>query len=212
MAYETALKQPVIYWQYKNSPRFLEMLEGFIDAVMKAYPYEWWEFLDLDKATGYALDLIGQRLGVTRPKDDPESAGIYDVAEYENCYYDYSTDDIDLVKDDVYRYMLKLRIMIYQPWRPSSVDSFYKALEFAYPGKEFRVVQRSSEKIIELHALSYLTYSERRSLFSKVMVAPMATTLLITYDYNDIMSFSDGAGNVITDGSSSNNVIVFNEF
>lgn len=212
MAFETALKKPIIYWQYKNSHKFLKMLEGFIDLVMKAYPYEWWEFLDLDVATGYALDLIGQRIGVPRPKDDPESAGIYDVAEYENCYYDYSIDDIDLVKDDVYRYMLKLRIMIYQSWRTSSVESFYAALRFAFPDKEFRIVQRSSEKIIELHALSYMTYSERRALFSSVMVAPMATTLLITYDYPELLSFSDGLGNVITDGSAGNNVMVFNRF
>ena len=186
MAYTTALKKPIIYWQYKNSTKFLTVLNGFIDKVMKAYPYEWWEFLDLDVATGYALDLIGQRLGIPRPKDDPESAGIYDVSEYENCYYDYSSDDVDLVKDDVYRYMLKLGIMIYQPWRPSTVETYYNALAYAYPNKEFKIVQRSSEKIVELHALSYMTYSERKALFSSVIVAPMATTLLVTYDYPDL--------------------------
>lgn len=183
MTYRSELKRPIIYWQYKNAPRFSSVLNDFIDLLLKFYPCEMWELFDIDSATGYALDIIGSYLGVPRPKDDPSSAGIYDVAEYENSYYDYSSKDIDLVKDDVYRYMLKLKIMIYQPWRPSSVDVYYNALEFAFPGKKFMIYQRPGTNIVDLHAYSYMSYAERRALFSDVMVAPMGRTLLITYDY-----------------------------
>lgn len=201
MTWETALKDPIIFWQYKNSDKFLALLDGFISLFMQYYPYEWWEFFDIDKAEGYALDIIGQRLGVPRPKDDPSSAGIYDIAEYEQAYYDYSAKDIDLVKDDVYRYMLKIRIMVYQSWRVSSVASYVEALQYAFPGKQFRIFHRPGTKIVEIHAYSYMTYSERRALFSNVMIAPMAVTLLITYDYPDLRFLSDGTGRPVGDGN-----------
>lgn len=201
MEWLTALKRPIIFWQYKDSPRFFAILDGYIKLLMKYYPYEWWEFLDIDKAEGYALDLIGQRLGVPRPKDDPSSAGIYDIAEYEQAYYDYSSKDIDLVKDDVYRYMLKIRVMVYQPWRVSSVESYANALAYAFPGKSFRIYHRPGTNIVEIHAYSYMTYSERRALFSNVMIAPMTVTFLITYDYPDLRFMSDGEGNILSDGN-----------
>lgn len=179
----TSLNRPIIYWQYKGKTKFNQLLNAFIDYIFEAYPCEWWEILDIDKAYGYALDLIGQRIGFQRPKDDPTSAGLYDISEYENSYYDYDPSTVDLVKDDVYRYMLKLRIKLYQVWQISTIETYYNALRYAYPNKSFRIYERPNSNVIELHALSFMDIAERRSLFSAALLAPMGRSLLVTYDY-----------------------------
>ena len=88
MTYTTALKKPIVYWQYKNSPRFVALMSGIVSELMKYYPCEIWELLDLDLAEGYELDLIGQRLGYPRPVDIPETVGVYDLSYYAQAYYD----------------------------------------------------------------------------------------------------------------------------
>lgn len=187
MSYITGINRPIIYWQYKNSPKLLALLEVYIKLFQKYYPCEIWELLDIDTATGYALDIIGQRLGYPRPKELPEAAGQYDVSRYAQAYYDASLDDLTLVKDDTYRYMLKLRIAMWQPWRPMSIQSFYEALAYAFPGVDFQLSPREGQNIMDLYILSYIDYPQRRTLFSDVIKAPMGQTLLVhdAYDTQD---------------------------
>ena len=214
--YTSGLKNPIIYWQYKNSPKFLTILEGVISKVKKFYPCELWEILDIDRATGYALDLIGQRLGFPRPKEVPEAVGRYDISRYAQAYYDLSLDQLGLVRDDTYRYMLKLRIAFWQPWRPVSITSFYKALAQAMPGINFYLQRVSGRPIMRCYILSELTYPQRRALFSDAITAPMGETLLFEDrpqgDTLIMTAGGDSAGNeeIITDGSG--RVLIANEF
>lgn len=201
--YQTGLNSPIVYWQYKNSPSFIKLLTGIVDLFKQYYPCELWELLGLDTAYGYALDIIGQRLGYPRPKELPEAAGQYDVSRYAQAYYDYDIDDLALVQDDTYRYMLKLRVMMWQPWRPTSITSFYEALAFAFPGLDFRLQPRQGQKIMDLYVLSYLEYPQRRALFSDVVKAPLGQTLLIHDAYDSIQYLStDGTEeNLLQDGN-----------
>jgi len=176
-----SLKNPILYWQYKHSLRYKKLFENLVNAVKKYYPCAIWELLDVDTAEGYALDLIGQRLGFPRPKEIPESIGIYDVSKYEQSYYDQSLDNMYLVKDDTYRYMLKLRIKLWQPWHTITITSFYNALKYAFPESNFRLYRVPGQPIMHLYILSDLNYPQRRALFSNALNAPMGQTLLI-YD------------------------------
>lgn len=207
MPYVTELKDPIIYWQYKNSPKFKLLMDNIIALYKKYYPCEIWELLDIDTAEGYALDIIGQRLGYPRPEEVPEAVGRYDISYYAQAYYDMSLDQLDLVHDDTYRYMLKIRIAMWQPWHGISITSFYKALAYAFPEVDFYLRPRQGQKIMDLYILSYIDYPQRRTLFSDVMKAPLGQTLLI-HDVYETMSFiveapdsdvmlSDGAGNQI---------------
>lgn len=177
------LKKPIVYWQYKTSPRLKALLDGFYSIVAKYYPSAIWQLLELDTATGYALDLIGQRLGYPRPREIPETVGQYDISYYAQAYYDQSLDDLALVKDDTYRYMLKLRVMMWQPWHTISINSFCKALKFIMPDVEFRLSPRPGQKVMDLHILSFITYPQRRALFSDAIRAPLGQTLLVQDDY-----------------------------
>lgn len=207
MSYLTGLKDPIIYWQYKNSPAIVTILQGITALFKKYYPCEIWEILQLDTATGYALDLIGQRLGYPRPKEIPEAVGRYDISRYAQAYYDMSLDELALVHDDTYRYMLKLRVMMWQPWRPISITSMYEALDFAFPGVQFKLAPRKGQKVMDLYILSYIDYPQRRALFSDAIKAPLGQTLIVTDVYDSIQYLSpygveenlmqDGAGNNI---------------
>lgn len=185
MSYTTSLKSPILYWQYKNSPRYVSLFDGIIDEVKKYYPCEVWELLDVNTATGYALDIIGQRLGFPRPIDVPESIGTYDLSRYEQSYYDQTLDDKILVKDDAYRYMLKMRIMLWQPWHPITIDSMYEALAYAFPGINFWLYRVPNSAVMRLYIMDYINYPQRRALFSGVIKAPMGQTLLIYDAYED---------------------------
>lgn len=202
MAVVKGIKKPIIYWQYKNSPAFVTLFEGLYRLFKKYYPGEIWELMDIDKAYGYALDLIGQRLGYPRPREVPESVGRYDISRYAQAYYDQSLDELDLVKDDTYRYMLKLRIMMWQPWHTISITSMYEALAFAFPGVDFILQRRQGQKVMDLYVMSYITYPQRRALFSDAIKAPLGQTLLV-HDGVDTVKFlsADGTENMmITDG------------
>lgn len=185
MSYTTGLSRPIVYWQYKTSPKLHSLFEEYIRLIQKYYPCEIWELLDVDTAKGYALDIIGQRLGYPRPKELPETVGQYDVSRYAQAYYDASLDELALVKDDTYRYMLKLRIAMWQPWRPMSIQSFYEALAYAFPGVDFQLSRREGQNIMDLYILSYIDYPQRRTLFSDVIKAPMGQTLLIHDSYSE---------------------------
>lgn len=206
MSYLTGLKDPIIYWQYKNSPAIVTILQGMTALFKKYYPCEIWEILQLDTATGYALDLIGQRLGYPRPKEIPEAVGRYDISRYAQAYYDMSLDELALVQDDTYRYMLKLRVMMWQPWRPISITSMYKALDFAFPGVQFKLAPRKGQKVMDLYVLSYIDYPQRRALFSDAIKAPLGQTLIVTDAYDSIQYLSpDGEEeNLIQDGAGNN--------
>lgn len=206
MSHLTGLKDPIIYWQYKNSPAIVTILQGITTLFKKYYPCEIWEILQLDTATGYALDLIGQRLGYPRPKEIPEAVGRYDISRYAQAYYDMSLDELALVQDDTYRYMLKLRVMMWQPWRPISITSMYKALDFAFPGVQFKLAPRKGQKVMDLYILSYIDYPQRRALFSDAIKAPMGQTLIVTDVYDSVQYLSpDGVEeNLMQDGAGNN--------
>lgn len=203
MSYVSELKRPIVYWQYKNSPAFTTLLNGLVDLFMKYYPCEIWEILQLDTATKYALDLIGQRLGYPRPKEIPEAVGRYDISRYAQAYYDMSLDQLSLVHDDTYRYMLKLRVMMWQPWRPISITGMYEALNFAFPGIKFLLRPRTGQKVMDLYILSYIDYPQRRALFSDAIKAPLGQTLIVTDAYESIQYLSpDGREeNLMGDGA-----------
>lgn len=206
MSYLTGLKDPIIYWQYKNSPTMVTILQGMTALFKKYYPCEIWEILQLDTATGYALDLIGQRLGYPRPKEIPEAVGRYDISRYAQAYYDMSLDELALVQDDTYRYTLKLRVMMWQPWRPISITSMYEALDFAFPGVQFKLAPRKGQKVMDLYILSYIDYPQRRALFSDAIKAPMGQTLIVTDVYDLVQHLSpDGVEkNLMQDGAGNN--------
>ena len=191
MSYLTGLKDPIIYWQYKNSPAIVTILKGMTALFKKYYPCEIWEILQLDTATGYALDLIGQRLGYPRPKEIPEAVGRYDISRYAQAYYDMSLGELALVQDDTYRYMLKLRVMMWQPWRPISITSMYKALDFAFPGVKFKLAPRKGQKVMDLYIMSYIDYPQRRALLSDAIKAPLGQTLIVTDVYDSMLTVNN---------------------
>ena len=203
MAYETELKNPIVYWQYKHSPKYLTLFSGIVERIKKYYPCEIWEMLNIDTATGYALDLIGQRLGYSRPKEIPDTVGQYDISHYAQAYYDSDLSSLSLVKDDTYRYMLKLRLMMWQPWCPISMTSMYEALRYAMPDVDVWLSPRTGQKIMDLFILSPITYPQRRALYSGIIKAPMGQTLIIQDIVDEITYLSaDGTeDSLITDGT-----------
>lgn len=209
---QTELKSPITFWQYKNSPKLKAIYDGIIEQIKKYYPNEIWEDLDLDTAKGYALDLIGQRLGYPRPRELDETVGQFDVSYYAQSYYDADITQLDLVKDDTYRYMLKLRTMMFQKWRPTSINSFYKALAFAFPNKNFYLRRRVGQPIIDCFILSYLTYPERRALYSDVVKAPIGQSIVFTdrsEQDTSILVDSTSNNNILTDGKG--NILIAND-
>lgn len=211
--YVSGLKKPIIYWQYKSSPKFKSILDGLIRKAFEMYPCEIWELLQLDTATGYALDLIGQRLGFPRPKEVPESVGRYDLSRYAQAYYDMSLDELGLVRDDTYRYMLKLRVSMWQPWRPISITQFYKAMAWAMPGVNFYLRRRHGTPVMDCYILSYIDYPQRRALFSDAIKAPIGETLLFedrSIERPLILTAEGTEQTIITDGKRKS--VIANQF
>lgn len=207
---QTELKKPITYWQYKDSPALKTLLDGFYSLIRKYYPSPIWTLLDLDTASGYALDLIGQRLGYPRPKEIPESVGTYDISRYAQAYYDQRLEDLALVKDDTYRYMLKLRVMMWQPWHTISINSMCRALEYAFPGVQFILEPRPGQKIMDLYILSFTTYPQKRALLSDAIRAPIGQTLLIHDIYGELTYITvDEAGTLLEDGVGNNIITGF---
>lgn len=192
--YITSLDKPITYWQYKNSKRLVSLLADIKKLFDKYYPCEIWELLNLDTATGYALDIIGERLGYPRPREVVEAIGQYDLSRYQQAYYDGNLDDLQKVKDDTYRYMLKIRVMMWQAWHGISITSFYEALAFAFPGIDFWLKPRDGQKVMDLYILSFITYPQRRALFSDVLKAPLGQTLLIHDVYDNLQFLTDNPG------------------
>lgn len=134
------------------------LLEGFYTLFNDAYPSMIWENLDLDTAQGYALDLIGQRIGLPRMKETSEISGIYDAGEYETAYYD-TGDLLGYIKDDAYRLMLKVKA--YQRYRITTIPLLYQLLEDLFPGLSFEIEVDWDLHTITIYCDSYLEYPQR---------------------------------------------------
>lgn len=175
------LRKPNIFWQYQNSPRLAKLLEGFYTLFNESYPRMIWEELDLDKATGYALDLIGQRIGLPRMQEPSETVGIYDASDYEAAYYD-SGDLAGYIKDDVYRLMLKVKA--YQRYRNTTIPLLYQLLEDLFPGLNFEIAVDWVQHTITIYCDSYLDYPQRLVLLnSQAITVPERFALNVVDRY-----------------------------
>lgn len=175
------LTRPVIYWQYNNSPKLRNLLLNIYAEFKNSFPCAVWEELDIDTAKKYALDLIGQRMGIPRPLEVPNTVGIYDVAEYETAYYDRSLADLGYVGDDIYRLILKIRAI--QKYQTTTISNLYALLSTLFPGKQFKIEVDFAIHKITLYCNTYMEYPERYVLLNNIIILPEGFSLVVINNY-----------------------------
>lgn len=175
------LTKPIIYWQYNNSPKLKNILLGIFDEFKNSFPCGVWEELDLDTAKKYALDIIGQRMGIPRPLEVPNTVGIFDVAEYETAYFDRSLSDLGYVGDDIYRLILKIRAI--QKYQTTTITTLYTLLATLFPTKLFKIDVDYSEHKITLYCNTFMEYPERYVLFNNIIILPEGFSLVVINNY-----------------------------
>jgi hypothetical protein len=104
------LQKPYIDYQYKNTERLNELLNGIFTEFGKVSNGNLEEFLDIDKASGLWLDRLGLYLNYQRPYYYENAFG-YDDASVGYDDENYGYDDLGRpVSDEVFRILIKAEI------------------------------------------------------------------------------------------------------
>lgn len=137
----------MLIWQYKNKPRANSTIDATGSEFARVYQssVDVGDILSIDKATGFALDLVGYHVGVTRalasfiPK---KFFGFYQTNQLgfnEGKFYRYGEPigDSSKLNDDEFRFMIKSRIL--KNYQIGAIEDITYSLSYLF-GREARVI------------------------------------------------------------------------
>ena len=128
-----------LIWQYRKKPRARatakllndEVYKTFDDAIKVA------EILNIDTASGYALDLVGRHVGVSREQQNLILKDFFAFTQAEKKqgfnkgeFYRLgnSLKDSFYLNDSDYRFLIKAKII--KNYQTGTLENSYKSLEF----------------------------------------------------------------------------------
>lgn len=135
-----------LIWQYKGKPKAVKTVQGFHDEFTKIFSsaIELGGCLDIDKATGVNLNLVGYRVGVSRttenfiPKDyfgwfEDVDAKPFDTG----VFYEFgeSTTKSTTLDDDDYRFLIKAKVT--KNYQDGTIENLTNSVKYMFGDSAF---------------------------------------------------------------------------
>ena len=137
----------MLIWQYRSKPKANATVKTISDEVAKVYQsaVDVGDILNIDKARGYALDLVGYHVGVNRslasfiPRKFFGFAKTGQLGFNEGKFYRYgeSTGESTRLGDEDFRFMIKAKIL--KNYQIGAIEDITNSISFLF-GRDARII------------------------------------------------------------------------
>lgn len=137
----------MLIWQYRGKPKANATVNLISDEASKVYQsaVDTGDILNIDKARGYALDLVGYHVGVNRslasfiPRKFFGFAKTGQLGFNEGKFYRYgeSTGESTRLGDEDFRFMIKAKIL--KNYQIGAIEDITKSISFLF-GRDARII------------------------------------------------------------------------
>lgn len=137
----------MLIWQYRGKPKANATVKTISDEVANVYQsvVDVGDILNIDKARGYALDLVGYHVGVNRslasfiPRKFFGFAKTGQLGFNEGKFYRYgeSTGESRLLGDEDFRFMIKAKIL--KNYQIGAIEDITNSISFLF-GRDARII------------------------------------------------------------------------
>ena len=137
----------MLIWQYRGKPKANATVKTISDEVANVYQsvVDVGDILNIDKARGYALDLVGYHVGVNRslasfiPRKFFGFAKTGQLGFNEGKFYRYgeSTGESTLLGDEDFRFMIKAKIL--KNYQIGAIEDITNSISFLF-GRDARII------------------------------------------------------------------------
>lgn len=204
-------QEKFIIWQYRNQPKALGAIRAILSETTNTFnsSFQIADILNIDTATGYALDLIGRHVGVSRVLNQAIAKEYFGFAESESSlgfdigeFYRYG-DSLNanvVLNDGDYRFFIKARVV--KNYQTGTLKNIIESTRLL-TGENSNVVDKldmSMNIIVNGKSLSSIRLFAIKRL--DILVRPIGVNysfLLITNDkpfgfYADDLAYGFGIG------------------
>lgn len=161
----------MLIWQYKGKPKANATVSATSDEFSNVFrsAVDVGDILNIDKATGYALDLVGYHVGVSRaltsfiPK---KFFGFYQTGQLgfnDGRFYRYgeSTGESTRLDDDDFRFMIKSKIL--KNYQIGAIGDITESVSFLF-GREARIIDNYDMTMTAIIPSNVMTPFKRYAL------------------------------------------------
>lgn len=137
----------MLIWQYRGKPKANATVKTIGDEVAKVYrsAVDVGDILNIDKARGFALDLVGYHVGVNRslasfiPRKFFGFAKTGQLGFNEGKFYRYgeSTGESTRLGDEDFRFMIKAKIL--KNYQIGAIEDITNSVSFLF-GRDARII------------------------------------------------------------------------
>lgn len=137
----------MLIWQYRGKPKANATVKTISNEVAKVYQsaVDVGDILNIDKAKGYALDLVGYHVGVNRslasfiPRKFFGFARTGQLGFNEGKFYRYgeSTGESTRLGDEDFRFMIKAKIL--KNYQIGAIEDITNSISFLF-GRDARII------------------------------------------------------------------------
>lgn len=137
----------MLIWQYRGKPKANATVKTISDEVAKVYQsaVDVGDILNIDKAKGYALDLVGYHVGVNRslasfiPRKFFGFAKTGQLGFNEGKFYRYgeSTGESTRLGDEDFRFMIKAKVL--KNYQIGAIEDITNSISFLF-GRDARII------------------------------------------------------------------------
>lgn len=137
----------MLIWQYRGKPKANATVKTISDEVANVYQsaVDVGDILNIDKARGYALDLVGYHVGVNRslasfiPRKFFGFAKTGQLGFNEGKFYRYgeSTGESTRLGDEDFRFMIKAKIL--KNYQIGAIEDITNSISFLF-GRDARII------------------------------------------------------------------------
>lgn len=137
----------MLIWQYRGKPKANATVKTISNEVSRVYQsaVDVGDILNIDKARGYALDLVGYHVGVNRslssfiPRNFFGFAKTGQLGFNEGKFYRYgeSTGESTRLGDEDFRFMIKAKIL--KNYQIGAIEDITNSISFLF-GRDARII------------------------------------------------------------------------
>lgn len=137
----------MLIWQYRGKPKASATVKTISDEASRVYQssVDVGDILNIDKARGYALDLVGYHVGVNRslasfiPRKFFGFARTGQLGFNEGKFYRYgeSTGESTRLGDEDFRFMIKAKIL--KNYQIGAIEDITNSISFLF-GRDARII------------------------------------------------------------------------
>ena len=131
----------MLIWQYRGKPKAVATIETLTNEASTVFKsaVALGDMLNIETATGWALDLVGMHVGMSRRVENYVPRSYFGWGEGENIFgwgvgkwYEpgSATHDTTLLDDDDFRFMIKAKIL--KNYQAGDLDSIIESVRFLF--------------------------------------------------------------------------------